>query len=93
IVVAHNHPSGSLAPSVADDLITERLIAAAEFLDIKVLDHLILTNDDYFSYADKGDLASMRAKSKCSLPQFCRKKEGEKKPKSYVQELKDELAA
>jgi DNA repair protein RadC len=50
--LAHNHPSGGLKPSKADKMVTQKLKIAAETLDIKVLDHLIITQQDYFSFAD-----------------------------------------
>ncbi len=53
LVLAHNHPSGTLKPSEADKQITHRLKAAAAALDIKILDHLIITQKDYFSFADE----------------------------------------
>ncbi|MDT0558402.1 DNA repair protein RadC [Ichthyenterobacterium sp. W332] len=53
IILAHNHPSGTLKPSNSDKMITQKLKIAAESLDIKVLDHLIVTEDAYFSFADK----------------------------------------
>ncbi len=56
LVLAHNHPSGTLRPSKADRQITQKLIRAAEALDIKVLDHLIITQKEYFSFADEGFL-------------------------------------
>lgn len=56
IVLAHNHPSGTLKPSSADKQITKKLQNAAEALDIKVLDHLIVTQHNYLSFADKGML-------------------------------------
>jgi len=57
IIVAHNHPSGSLKPSKSDDLITKRIKEASKFLDIKLLDHLILTpSNGYYSYADEEKL-------------------------------------
>jgi len=56
IILAHNHPSGTLKPSVADKQITEKLKKASEALDIKVLDHLIVTHHQYVSFADKGIL-------------------------------------
>lgn len=52
LILAHNHPSGTLVPSVADKQITEKLVKAAVALDIKVLDHLIITQKEYFSFAD-----------------------------------------
>jgi DNA repair protein RadC len=56
IVVAHNHPSGSLEPSPQDIAMTKRLCAAGELLSIRVLDHFILTRDGYRSFADSGHM-------------------------------------
>lgn len=53
LILAHNHPSGTLKPSTADKLITQKLKTASESLDIKVLDHLIVTEKAYFSFADE----------------------------------------
>lgn len=53
LVLAHNHPSGALRPSSADKNITKKIKKAAEILDIKVVDHLIITENSYFSFADK----------------------------------------
>lgn len=53
IVVAHNHPSGDVTPSVEDDAVTKRLVAAGEILGIKVLDHIIVAGEhDFFSYSE-----------------------------------------
>lgn len=52
LILAHNHPSGTLKPSKADKQITQKIKRASESLDIKVLDHLIITQKDYFSFAD-----------------------------------------
>lgn len=52
LILAHNHPSGTLKPSEADKQVTNKLKVAAEALDIKVLDHVIITQQDYFSFAD-----------------------------------------
>ncbi len=52
LILAHNHPSGTLKPSTEDKRVTEKLRSAAAALDIKVLDHLIITQKDYFSFAD-----------------------------------------
>ena len=54
IILAHNHPSGNLAPSVQDSELTKKLIAGGKLLEISVLDHLILTTDGYYSFADEG---------------------------------------
>ncbi|WP_369996483.1 DNA repair protein RadC [Winogradskyella sp.] len=56
LILCHNHPSGTLKPSQADKDITQKLKAAAQSLDIKVLDHLIVTEKAYFSFADEGIL-------------------------------------
>ena len=54
LILCHNHPSGNLSPSVADETITTKIKTAAAFLDIHVLDHIILSNEGYFSFADEG---------------------------------------
>ncbi|QQX75399.1 MULTISPECIES: RadC family protein [Aequorivita] len=56
IILAHNHPSGTLKPSQADIQLTRKLKTAGESLDIKVLDHLIITEKAYFSFADENML-------------------------------------
>ncbi len=53
IIIAHNHPSGSLQPSVSDKDLTQKLKQGGHSLDIKVLDHLIITEKNYFSFADE----------------------------------------
>lgn len=53
MILCHNHPSGKLFPSEADKTITQKLKSAGETLDIKVLDHLIITENAYFSFADE----------------------------------------
>ena len=53
IILAHNHPSGTLKPSQADIQLTKKLKTAGDSLDIKVLDHLIITEKAYFSFADE----------------------------------------
>lgn len=58
VILAHNHPSGNTEPSSEDDGITKRLAQAGELLGITVLDHLILTQDQYMSYVDKGRMPS-----------------------------------
>ncbi len=54
IVLCHNHPSGSLKPSRADEQLTERIKIAARYLDISVLDHVIISDQGFFSFADEG---------------------------------------
>ena len=53
LILCHNHPSGTLIPSQADKDLTQKLKQASESLDIKVLDHLIITEQAYFSFADE----------------------------------------
>ena len=54
IILSHNHPSGNLKASGNDIALTQQLVAAAKMLDMKVLDHLILTSEGYLSFADEG---------------------------------------
>lgn len=56
IALVHNHPSGSFTPSMQDDELTRRIVAAAKLLDIKVLDHVIVSPAGYFSYFDESKL-------------------------------------
>lgn len=56
LILAHNHPSGNLRPSQADRQLTRKLVEAGKNLDIAVLDHLILTNSGYYSFADEGEM-------------------------------------
>lgn len=52
IILAHNHPSGSLKPSQADIEITTKVKKGCDLLDVKLLDHVILTSESYYSFAD-----------------------------------------
>src|ERR1700676_1232255 len=54
IMLAHSHPSGNLKPSKADEDLTCKVKNAGMFLDIKVVDHIIVTREAYFSFADEG---------------------------------------
>jgi len=54
IILIHNHPSGSLKPSQNDIVLTKKLVSAGGILDIKILDHLIISDQGYFSFADEG---------------------------------------
>lgn len=56
IVLCHNHPSGKATPSPQDDELTQRLKKAAQTMDIKLIDHLVVTDTSYYSYADEGRL-------------------------------------
>ncbi len=54
IVLCHNHPSGSLKPSKVDEELTSKLKEAGKYLEINVIDHLIVSDEGYFSFADEG---------------------------------------
>jgi DNA repair protein RadC len=56
IILCHNHPSGSLKPSRADEELTAKIKEASSYFDIKVLDHIIVSEEGYFSFADRGIL-------------------------------------
>ncbi len=56
IILTHNHPSGTLTPSESDKQITRKLKTGGEQLDIKILDHIIITETQYFSFSDAGIL-------------------------------------
>lgn len=56
LILAHNHPSGSLKPSNPDKTLTRKLTEAGRIMDIPILDHLIITDSHYFSFADEGML-------------------------------------
>ena len=56
IALCHNHPGGGLRPSLEDDKLTQRIKQAAELLNIRVIDHLIISEGRFYSYADEGKL-------------------------------------
>lgn len=56
VIVCHNHPSGNLTPSEADKKLTYKLKDGLKLLDIQLIDHIILTNDNFFSFNDEGYL-------------------------------------
>ena len=53
-ILSHNHPSGNTKPSIEDDKLTQSAATAAKTLNIRMLDHVIICNDSYYSYADEG---------------------------------------
>jgi len=57
IILCHNHPSGNLLPSEADKTLTEKLKKGAQLLEILILDHIILTSESYYSFADGGKMS------------------------------------
>ena len=54
IILCHNHPSGNIKPSAADEQLTRKIKEAGKYLDLPVIDHLIITNESYYSFADEG---------------------------------------
>jgi DNA repair protein RadC len=58
VVVIHNHPSGNLKPSRADKIVTEKLMQASQFASVRMLDHLIISEEGYYSFADEGTLCA-----------------------------------
>ena len=55
IIICHNHPSGQLHPSRMDDLLTEKVKKGAQLLDIKLIDHIIVSTEGYYSYAEQSN--------------------------------------
>lgn len=56
MVLAHNHPSGNVRPSADDDRLTQALFQSSKIMNIRLLDHLVVTDGKYYSYADEGRL-------------------------------------
>lgn len=56
LAICHNHPSGNLRPSTQDDQITRKLYAACQAMDLRMIDHVILSTEGFYSYADSGRL-------------------------------------
>lgn len=56
IILSHNHPSGNGRPSSADENFTKKMKEAAKLMDVRVLDHIIIAKDTYFSFADEGKI-------------------------------------
>ena len=56
IIVSHNHPSGELQPSESDNKLTARIVEIGKYLDLPVLDHLIVSRYNYYSFADEGKI-------------------------------------
>lgn len=54
MILVHNHPSGQLKPSRADEELTGKIKEASKYFDIKVFDHLVISSESYFSFADEG---------------------------------------
>ncbi len=72
LIFVHNHPSGELKPSKEDKDVTDRLIQVGKFVDIPVLDHMIISNESYYSFADSGVLSKLEMSLKY-VPLFVQK--------------------
>lgn len=81
VVIIHSHPSGKAEPSISDDNLTELMLAVGELVKCPVLDHMIVTETDYFSYAQSGRLNIFREAINPSDPRL----------KSEVIRLRNEL--
>ncbi|HPG38252.1 MAG TPA: DNA repair protein RadC [bacterium] len=58
VILLHNHPSGNPNPSAEDKMVTQKIIKACSFFDVIVLDHIVIGNDSYYSFADHGLISS-----------------------------------
>lgn len=72
LIMVHNHPSGELKPSAADKDVTDRLIQVGKFVEIPVLDHMIISNESFYSFADSGVLSELELSLKY-VPVFMQK--------------------
>ena len=67
VILVHNHPAGTLAPSEADEDLTDQLMHAAELVRLLVIEHLIITKDDFFSFCTTGLLAKLEKSKKYAV--------------------------
>ena len=56
LILAHNHPSDNCIPSETDKILTKKIFQAGKLLDIQIIDHIIICDDSYYSFADHGDI-------------------------------------
>jgi len=89
IILVHNHPSGELKPSEGDKDMTDRLIQCGLIMHVPVLDHLIITEKTYFSFADSGLLEELE-KSKKYVPDYKIREELKKQVEEAVQQKSKE---
>lgn len=68
LILVHNHPSGELEPSIEDKDITDRLLQNSLFLEVPIIDHLIISENEYFSFTDSGLLDELRQSKKYVTP-------------------------
>lgn len=77
LILVHNHPSGITAPSFQDEELTDQLIQVGLIMKVPVIDHLIITENSYYSFADSGLLAKLSSSTKY-VPSFILKQQYEK---------------
>lgn len=70
IIIAHNHPGGSLLPGVADMAMTNKLVYASRLMDITLLDHIIITRENFYSFYEHGKLQNERKMNKMNACQL-----------------------
>ena len=92
LILVHNHPSGNIVPSHNDEDITDRLIQVGLIMNVPVIDHLIITENSYYSFAESGLLANL-AKSTKYVPAFILKQQYEKAGKEKGIEEGEKLKA
>jgi len=84
VIMVHNHPSGNVTPSIEDQDLTDHFIQAGKFLKAEVIDHLIISDETYYSFVDSGIFKKLQASERWILPYKVKeriRKEGEKKSK------------
>ena len=67
MILVHNHPSGDLKPSIQDEVFTDRMYHVGKFINIEVIDHLIISETDYYSFADKGVMKRVKRSKRFNL--------------------------
>lgn len=70
IIIAHNHPGGSLLPGMADMAMTNKLVDASGLMDIALLDHIIMTRESFYSFYEQGKLQNERKMNRMSARQL-----------------------
>jgi len=91
LVLIHNHPSGTLNPSEADKDITDHMIQVGKIMNVPILDHIIITENSYYSFATSGLLKDLEASTKY-VPAFILKAKYEKVIKKAEQDQMKEVA-
>jgi len=98
IILVHNHPSGELRPSTADHSLTEQMAAIGRFIKVPVIDHLIISEEGFYSFAHEGLMARMAADNRYDLTfagvdsLLIQMKEMEKAQKREMTKAKKEIA-